>query len=379
MIEENFYKELVEIRHYLHAHPEISEQEVETTNFIRQKLSDWQIEIMESQLKTGLIAKIGSGEPVIALRADIDALPILEETGLEFSSENKGAMHACGHDLHMTSLLGAAKILKEGESRLKGTVKLIFQPAEEIGEGAKQILGSGLVSDVQAFVGYHNMPTLPAGVIGLREGGVMAAVERFKVLIKGQGSHAAYPQEGRDPILASAAIIQNLQQIVSRNISPLKSAVVSITHIEAGTTWNVLPNDACLEGTIRTFDNEVRSLTKRRFSEIIDSIAKAYDVEVEIDWLMEANLTFNDFELTDLIRKRTEQWHDQVIYPEPSSAGEDFANYQKQAPSIFAFIGSNKSGASGLHFADMTVRDEVIRVAVEYYVQSVQELLEYIK
>ncbi|MFK5277413.1 amidohydrolase, partial [Lactococcus lactis] len=308
--------------HYLHAHPEISEKEVETTKFIRQKLADWQIEIMDSQLKTGLVAKIGSGKPIIALRADIDALPILEETGLEFSSVNKGAMHACGHDLHMTSLLGAAKILKEKESQFSGTIKIIFQPAEEIGEGSKEVLKTGLVSDVQAFIGYHNMPTLSAGVIGLREGGVMAAVERFEILIRGQGSHAAYPQEGQDLILASAAIVQNLQQIVSRNISPLRAAVVSVTHIEAGNTWNVLPNNARLEGTIRTFDNEVRSLTKRRFSQIIEATAKAYDVELEIKWLMEADLTFNDFELTDVIRKRTEQWHDKVVYPEPPCSFE---------------------------------------------------------
>ena len=162
MIKEKLYKELVEIRHYLHAHPEVSEEEFETTKFIREKLLDWEIEILESNLKTGLVAKIGSGKPVIALRADIDALPILEETGLEFESKNKGAMHACGHDLHMTSLLGAAQLLKKQEQELKGTIKLIFQPAEEIGEGAKQVLQTGLLSDVQAFLGYHNMPTLPS-------------------------------------------------------------------------------------------------------------------------------------------------------------------------------------------------------------------------
>lgn len=379
MIKEKLYKELVEIRHYLHAHPEVSEEEFETTKFIREKLLDWEIEILESNLKTGLVAKIGSGKPVIALRADIDALPILEETGLEFESKNKGAMHACGHDLHMTSLLGAAQLLKKQEQELKGTIKLIFQPAEEIGEGAKQVLQTGLLSDVQAFLGYHNMPTLPTGLIGLREGGVMAAVERFEIIVKGQGSHAAYPQEGRDPILASSAIVQNLQQIVSRNISPQKTAVVSITHIESGNTWNVLPNNARLEGTIRTFENEVRTLTKRRFSEIIEATAKAYDVQVEIKWLMEAEPTFNDFDLTEQIRQITEQWYDKVIYPEPSSAGEDFANYQKQAPSFFAFIGSNGPEASGLHFPDMLVQDEALKVAVEYYIQSAQHLLEYIK
>ncbi|MCE2141055.1 peptidase dimerization domain-containing protein, partial [Streptococcus thermophilus] len=137
---------------------------------------------------------------------------------------------------------------------------------------------------------------------------VMAAVERFEIIVKGQGSHAAFPQEGRDPILASSAIVQNLQQIVSRNISPQKTAVVSITHIESGNTWNVLPNNARLEGTIRTFENEVRTLTKRRFSEIIEATAKAYDVQVEIKWLMEAEPTFNDFDLTEQIRQITEQW-----------------------------------------------------------------------
>ena len=379
MIEKNFYKELVEIRHYLHAHPEVSEKEFETTKFIRQKLEEWQIEILDSNLKTGLVAKIGSGKPVIALRADIDALPILEETGLEFSSQNKGVMHACGHDLHMTSLLGAAKILKEEENKLKGTIKLIFQPAEEIGEGAKEIIKTGLVSDVEAFIGYHNMPTLQAGVIGLREGGVMAAVERFEILINGQGSHAAYPQEGRDPILATSAIVQNLQQIVSRNVSPLEAAVISVTHIEAGNTWNVLPSEARLEGTIRTFDNEVRALVKSRFRDVIEFTAKTYGVQAEIKWLMEADLTFNDFELTQLLRKATEKWHNRVIYPEPSSAGEDFANYREQAPSVFAFIGSNGPKASGLHFADMIVQDEALEVAVEYYIHSAHQLLKEIK
>lgn len=377
MIEEKFNKELEEIRHYLHAHPERSEHEVKTTAFIQQKLTDWNVEILDGNLKTGLVAKVGNGNPVIALRADIDALPINEQTNLPFTSKNEGVMHACGHDLHMTSLLGAAKILKEHEKELKGTVKLIFQPAEEIGLGARQVLESGLVSDVQAFIGYHNIPTLGTGVIGLHEEGVMAAVEQFEVNVIGSGSHAAYPHEGIDPILATSAIIQNLQQIVSRNISPLKAAVVSVTHIESGNTWNVIPNKAMFEGTIRTFSDETRQHAKKRFTEIIESTAAAYAVSAKIKWKMEADLTYNDPELTRVLSEATRQWHQSFVVPEPSSAGEDFANYRQQAPSVFAFIGSNQSGSSGLHFSDMIIKDEVIPVAVEYYIQSAQSLLEY--
>lgn len=377
MIEEKFYETLKSIRHELHQHPELSDEEFETTKFIREKLKNWDITILEGNLKTGLVAKIGAGKPIIALRADIDALPIEEKTNLEFSSENLGIMHACGHDLHMTSLLGAAKILKENEKKLKGTIKLIFQPAEEIGTGAKQVLASGLVDDVQAFVGYHNFPTMRAGEISIKAAGVMAAVERFEVHIQGKGSHAAYPDEGNDSILATSAIVQSLQQIVSRQISPLKAAVVSVTHIEAGKTWNVLPDTAMFEGTIRTFDGQIRQFVKNRFIEIVESTARAYGVTADIVWRMEADLTYNDKILTGVLKEKTEQWHEKVVDAVPSSAGEDFANYRQQAPSVFAFIGSNHPGQPGLHFANMTLKDEILPVAVEYYLQSAQALLSY--
>ncbi len=380
MIEEKFYKDLVEIRRHLHSFPELSEQEFATTAFLHEKLTSWGIEILPSNLKTGLVAKIGRGEPVIALRADIDGLPVLEETGLPFASRNVGVMHACGHDLHMTSLLGAAKILKEREQEIQGTIKLIFQPSEEHGTGANMVLESGLVADVQAFIGYHNMPTLGTGVIGLREGGVMAAVEQFYVTVTGQGSHAAYPHEGIDPILATSAIVQNLQQIVSRNVPPLQAAVLSVTHIEAGNTWNVLPSTAVFEGTIRTFDEEIRQMTKARFIEVVEATAKAYGVQVNIEWIMGSNLTYNDPNLTKLVFEETKKWHEctenDIV---PSSAGEDFANYQTQAPSVFAFIGSNEPGSSGLHFADMLVRDEALLVAVEYYLKSSFLILDKLK
>ena len=179
------YEELAEIRHYLHQHPELSGQEYQTTAFLREKLEDLGIRVLNSGLKTGLIAEIGKGRPVVALRADIDALPILEQTNLPYQSQNPGVMHACGHDFHQTSLLGAAALLKEKEVQLEGTIRLIFQPAEEISEGASAVLATGLLDDVEGIIGFHNIPQLKAGKLAINSGAMMAGVEKFKVSVTG--------------------------------------------------------------------------------------------------------------------------------------------------------------------------------------------------
>lgn len=340
---------------------------------MKKELEKLGIEILETGLETGLVAKLGSGRPVIALRADIDGLPIAEAAGLAFSSKNPGVMQACGHDLHMASLLGAAEILREQD--FSGTIKLIFQPAEEVGLGAEAVMATGVLDDVEAFLGWHNIPGLPVGELGLLDGGVMAAVERFRVELTGVGSHAAYPQEGRDVLLALSATVQNLQQLVARNVGPLEAAVVSVTHIEGGQTWNILPDNAFFEGTIRTFDDEVRKMIKSRFVEIVEGTARLYGVSAKVDWVMEADLTYNEPELTELVR----QANPGSTTPEPSSAGEDFANYRKIAPSVFALIGSNRVGAVGLHHADTLVLDDCLPLAVEYYVNSGLALLKNLK
>ncbi|MDR1606466.1 MAG: amidohydrolase [Streptococcaceae bacterium] len=375
-ISSEHYDELVAIRHYIHEHPELSGQEVKTTQYLKHYLEDLGIHILDTGLKTGLVAQIGSGQPVIALRADIDALPIVENTGLAFASKTEGVMHACGHDLHQTSLLGAAKILKNRESEIKGTVKLIFQHAEEGHFGADDILATGVLADVQAIIGYHNMPTLPVGQIGIREKGIMAAVDQFYVTVKGIGSHAAHPHEGADTIVATSAIISSLQQFVARQINPQNAVVLSVTHVEAGNTWNVLPDKAIFEGTIRTFDKADRAFAKQRFYDIVTHVAAAYDVTAEISWILGPNVTYNDPELTDFIFKTTQKWHEDVVVPEASNGGEDFATYQERIPGVFAFIGSNAPGSPGLHFSNMTVKDETIPVAVDYYVASAFALLE---
>ncbi|MDN6070569.1 MAG: amidohydrolase [Lactococcus plantarum] len=374
-LSQEHYDELVAIRRYIHENPELSGQEYETTRFISDYLTALDIKILNTGLKTGVVAQIGSGQPVIALRADIDALPIIENTGLSFASKIEGVMHACGHDLHQTSLLGAAKILKQKESGLTGTIKLIFQQAEETHHGAREILDTGVLSDVEVIIGYHNMPDLPVGQIGVRQKGIMAAVDQFYVTVTGIGSHAAYPQSGRDSIVATSAIISSLQQIVSRNIDPQQPVVLSVTHVEAGNTWNVLPDTAIFEGTIRTFDEADRAIAKKRFYEVVENVATAYGVSVDINWIFGANVTYNDPELTDFLYHEMQTWHEDVVVPTPSNAGEDFAIYQDQIPGVFSFIGSNAPGSPGLHFSNMTVKDETLITAVDYYVNNALSLL----
>ena len=373
---EGIYEKLREIRHYLHQHPEISENEFETTAFIKKHLKDLGIEPLAYPLKTGVIAEIGSGQPIIALRADIDALPIIEKTGLAYASKN-GAMHACGHDFHQTSLLGAAQILKEREAEIKGTVRLIFQPAEENFQGAYQVIEAGGIEGVSAIIGYHNNPHLKPGQIGLRSGAIMAGVEQFEVTVAGISAHAARPDLGVDTVLAITTMIHNLQQIVSRTVSPFDSAVLSVTHIDVGTTWNVLPAKGFFEGTIRTFDPKIRLAVINKFTKIVETTAEQFGAQVSIQWGNSPKVTYNDATLTPLIFENSKTFA-QVIETLPSTGGEDFAAYQEKIPGVFAFVGSNGAdNAPDWHHDDFIVKDAALPTAVNYFVENAFKLLEY--
>lgn len=373
---EGIYEKLREIRHYLHQHPEISESEFETTAFIKKHLKDLGIEPLAYPLKTGVIAEIGSGQPIIALRADIDALPIIEKTGLAYASKN-GAMHACGHDFHQTSLLGAAQILKERKAEIKGTVRLIFQPAEENFQGAYQVIEAGGIEGVSAIIGYHNNPHLKPGQIGLRSGAIMAGVEQFEVTVAGISAHAARPDLGVDTVLAITTMIHNLQQIVSRTVSPFDSAVLSVTHIDVGTTWNVLPAKGFFEGTIRTFDPKIRLAVINKFTKIVETTAEQFGAQVSIQWGNSPKVTYNDATLTPLIFENSKTFA-QVIETLPSTGGEDFAAYQEKIPGVFAFVGSNGAdNAPDWHHDDFIVKDEALPTAVNYFVENAFKLLEY--
>lgn len=373
------YEELTEIRHYLHQHPELSGKEYQTTAFLKDRLEALGIRVLESGLKTGLIAEIGSGHPVVALRADIDALPILEQTGLPYQSQNPGVMHACGHDFHQTSLLGAASLLKEKEDQLDGTIRLIFQPAEEISEGATEVLATGLLEDVQGIIGFHNMPQLKAGQLTLNAGAMMAGVEKFKVTVTGVSSHAARPDLGADTVTAVTTMVQNLQLLISRTVSPFETAVLSITHLDVGSTWNVLPKSGYFEGTIRSFNPSLQRELKERFISIVRHTAKSLGVDVTFEWGVTPPVTFNDEELTQVVWEASQDLAE-VLPANPSTAGEDFAFYQERIPGVFAFIGSNGDpDAPDLHHDHMTIDDAAFQVSVPYYVENAQALLRYFK
>ena len=373
------YEELAEIRYYIHQHPELSGQEYQTTAFLKERLEELGIHVLESGLKTGLIAEIGSGQPVVALRADIDALPILEQTNLPYKSQNPGVMHACGHDFHQTSLLGAAALLKEKEDQLEGTVRLIFQPAEEISEGASDVLATGLLEDVQGIIGFHNIPQLKAGQLALNAGAMMAGVEKFKVTVTGVSSHAARPDLGVDTVTAITTMVQNLQLLISRTVSPFETAVLSITHLDVGSTWNVLPKSGYFEGTIRSFNPSVQRELKEHFVSIVRHIAKSLEVDVAFEWGVTPPVTFNDEELTKVVWEASQDLAE-VLPANPSTAGEDFAFYQERIPGVFAFIGSNGDpDAPDLHHDHMTIDDAAFQVSVPYYVENAQALLRYFK
>jgi len=374
-----FYDKLVKTRHHLHQHPELSGQEYETTAFLSRYLQELGIKILDSGLETGLIAEIGQGEPVIALRADIDALPILEQTGLPYASQNPGVMHACGHDFHQTSLLGAAELLKAMEEDLQGTIRLIFQPAEETSQGASQVLATGLLDDVVGIIGFHNMPQLKAGQMALKPGAMMAGVEKFKVTVEGVSSHAARPDLGVDTVLTLTSMIQNLQALVSRTVSPFEPVVLSVTHIEAGATWNVLPQNGFFEGTIRCFNPDLQKRLKADFIRIVEHTAENFGAKVAIVWDQTPPVTYNDPELAELIFTNSQNIGE-LLLAQPSSAGEDFAFYQEKIPGVFAFIGSNGAAdAPDLHHDSMTIDDAAFQVSVPYYVENALFLLKHYK
>ncbi|HHZ5402783.1 M20 peptidase aminoacylase family protein [Bacillus cereus] len=364
---EQLTETLISIRRNLHEHPELSYEEFETTKAIKNWLEEKNITIIHSNLETGVIAEISgnSNGPLIAIRADIDALPIQEETNLPYASKIHGRMHACGHDFHTAAIIGAAYLLKEKESSLSGTVRFIFQPAEESSNGACKVIEAGHLRGVQAIFGMHNKPDLPVGTIGIKDGPLMAGVDRFEIEIHGVGTHAAVPDAGVDPIVASSQIVIALQTIVSRNISSSHNAVVSVTNIHSGNTWNVIPEKATLEGTVRTFQNETREKIPALMKRIIQGVSDALGVKTEFRFYAGPPAVHNDTSLTNLSTQVAETMNLNIVSPTPSMAGEDFSFYQQEIPGSFVFMGT--SGTHEWHHPAFTVDERALPVSAEYF------------
>lgn len=363
---------LTELFKWLHRHPETGLQEHETTRKIRETLESHGIEVLDSGLATGLIAVLhGEGEgraaPVIGLRADIDALPVAEESGLPYASENPGCMHACGHDFHAACILGAALMLHERRREWRGTVKVVFQPAEEIDRGGLLVMQTGLTDDCRLFLAGHTSAGMPVGTLGVKEGPVMAAVDRFEVTLRGSGCHAAHPHKGVDPVPALGAVLQSLQTIVSRSMDPFAPRLVSVTHVEAGSTWNVIPETAFFEGTVRTLDAADRALAERCFREIVGGTAAAYGVTAQIDWTHGSPAVVNDAGLCALARRVAAECGLLTCLQENTMGAEDFSRYAQGRPGLFVRIGTG--GTYPAHHPKFTVDPQALYPAAQFFTE----------
>lgn len=335
---------LIEYFKWFHQNPELSYEEHMTTEKIREILTAEGVEILPCSMETGLAAVIrGEKEgPVRALRCDIDALPIREETGLPYASRCEGKMHACGHDFHIVTGIGCAVLLNERKRELAGTVKIIFQPGEESSLGALKVLETDLMEDVERIWGIHADPTNDTGVLGIREGYVTAAVDRFVITVKGMGCHGAHPDDGIDPIPAAAAMSLAFQSIVTRNINAFHPALVSVTRIQAGNTWNVIPDTAQLEGTVRTMDREDRVLFERRMKEIAEHTALSYGAKAEMKWIPGPPATCNDAAMVQISMEKAKEMNFTVVPEESSLGGDDFAFLEEKIPGCYLKIGTGK-------------------------------------
>ncbi|MBD5458255.1 MAG: amidohydrolase [Lachnospiraceae bacterium] len=359
-------KELQEAFCWFHEHPELAYEEVRTTDKIREILTTHGIEILPYELETGLVAIIrGEMEGAVqALRCDIDALPIVEETDLSYRSKEAGKMHACGHDMHITAGIGCAILLQENRNRLQGTVKIIFQPAEETSIGALKILETDVMDDVERIWGFHADPTNEAGTVAIRDGYVTAAVDRFVITVKGIGCHGAHPDDGIDPVPVAAAIIQALQTIVSRNVNAFHPSLLSVTRVSAGTTWNVIPAEAVMEGTVRTMEREDRVLYERRLQEIAEKTAQAYGAEAEVEWIAGSPATYNDKEMADFCARQAETMGLPVAVEESSLGGDDFSFYEENIPGCYVKIGTGIGHP--IHHPAFRVEPEMLLPAAEF-------------
>ena len=335
-----------DFRHDLHRHPELTWQEKDTAEIIRTSLARLDIDYRICA-GTGTVATLAAGAKGrhVGLRADIDALPINETTGLDYSSSSSGCMHACGHDGHAAALMSTAAWLKRHEAELPGPVTLLFQPAEEGGHGARKMIEDGALDGLDCIFGWHNWPAIPFGKAVCPDGAVMAGNGTFRVTLKGAGGHASQPENTRDPVLAASAVTMALQQIISRRITPQNAAVVSVTSIEAPSGETVIPDSAKLAGSIRLANADDRPLIEGLIREITISQARAYGVEAEVEVFPRYDATVNHPAEAGRMREAIaadlgESWHFENI-PVPIMASEDFSYYLKEIPGAFALIGAD--------------------------------------
>ena len=375
-----FADDMTALRRDFHSHPEIGFQETRTSGVVAEKLASYGVKVHRGIGGTGVVGVLkGSGGPgrTIGLRADMDALPIVETTNLPWRSTNSGVSHACGHDGHTTMLLGAARYLAEKRD-FPGTAVFVFQPAEEGLGGARAMIADGLFEKfpVDEIYGLHNDPYLEPGEISVFPGPAMAAADFFDVKIVGSGSHAAMPQMSRDPVVAASALVMALQSIVSRNANPFESLVLSVTQVHSGSAYNVIPEEAALTGTIRAFDPTMMELARKRMKEICAGVAATYAVEVTLDLRDVFDVLINtESETAAMAEAARDIVGDTglITRPRPMMGSEDFADMLRKAPGCYARVGH--SGDLPLHNPGFVLDDAILPVGASLLARIVERRL----
>ena len=372
--------DMITWRHHVHAHPETAFEETNTTKFIIEKLKSFGInELYTEFAPTGVVGIIKGNKDGrwIALRADIDALDIIEENKIAYCSTIPGKMHACGHDGHTATLLGTAKYLSENRD-FAGTVVVIFQPAEENEGGARVMVENGLFErfPIEAVYGIHNQPNMKLNHFYVTHGPMMASYDVFEIKITGVGAHAAAPHLSKDTILTATQIVNGLQSIVSRNVDPLSSLVVSVTQIHSGDTWNVIPQQAVIRGTVRTFDAQVQDMAENRIKQIATGIASTFEAKAEVDYQRRYPATINHAKQAEIAIKAAKYVvgdTNVIIDPTPSMGAEDFAFMLKKIPGAYVWLGAGQG--ANLHNPAYNFNDEVLTTGVEYFIEIVKQEL----
>ena len=378
---------LIDMRRHFHMNPELSWEEYETSKKIQEELENMGIEY-EVVLETGIIGTIVGNKqgPVIGIRADIDALPVNEETGLEFSSKNEGKMHACGHDAHTAMLLTTGKLLKEMKDELGCIVKLIFQPAEEFIEdsGAEYMSELDELKDLDSIVALHIWSDIESGLISVNSGPRLASADTFEIEVIGKGGHGAMPHGSVDPVMMSAALISNLQTLASREYNPMDTFVLSVCTLDAGTVPNIIPEKVIMEGTTRTFNDEIRDLLEGKMERVIENTVKTFRGDYKFKYNYGTPATINN-ELASKVAERAvvNALGEEYLYDYPATmGGEDFAKFLQKVPGCFGFLGGRneeKDQSYAHHNPKFDVDEDAMKNGVAFFIQYVLEMQEELK
>jgi amidohydrolase len=361
-VEESFGEKIVALRRDIHREPELGFDTEKTAEKVLAALDGLPLEIETGIAQNGIVATLRGEGPTVALRADMDALPIEEDTGLPFASEIEGRMHACGHDAHTSMLVGAAHALSGMRDRLNGTVRFVFQPAEEGGGGGKVMVEEGVADDVSSIFALHLWPGLPFGKVATKAGPIMAAADAFEMEIKGSGGHGAMPHLAADAVVIAAQVVTALQTVVSREVDPVEPAVLTVGEIGAGTAFNIIPEKARLGGTVRTLNADLRERMPERIEEIARGVARGMRGDADLDYNFSYPVTVNDEGAASRalgVAEKLFGGESVLELPDPSMGAEDFAYFLEKVPGAFIWLGVGED-VSGLHTPQFAFDEEVL-------------------